>query len=178
METMEAIPISPESMRYMDPGFNPQFIFAPFMPSHTLEHQYYVSWENKMIAQHLLGEADPQFHDTDEIKDEFRLKLRKYNERIRGSLSDPSQLQQSGAHRNESRSLLADAVCKSRIFAARLFPVNELPSELLGEILALVVGDGTTSQRLIVTWVCRRWRETAISQPRLWRYIRFNDVCS
>ncbi|KAJ7678240.1 hypothetical protein DFH06DRAFT_1291500 [Mycena polygramma] len=58
----------------------------------------------------------------------------------------------------------------------RLFRVNDLPTEIISNILRLVVWDSMkrpVDARLRVTWTCRRWREIALSDATLWNAIWF-----
>ncbi|THV07516.1 hypothetical protein K435DRAFT_788433 [Dendrothele bispora CBS 962.96] len=62
----------------------------------------------------------------------------------------------------------------------RLFRVNDLPPEILSNILRYVVWsapDPPTGAlwRLEVTWVCRHWRQVAINDTTLWNAIWFRD---
>lgn len=60
----------------------------------------------------------------------------------------------------------------STIMAA---PVDCLPTELLAEIISILRGDipeqmenGFSARWIRATWVCRRWREAALQNRRLW----------
>ncbi|KAJ7925935.1 hypothetical protein B0H13DRAFT_1973960 [Mycena leptocephala] len=58
----------------------------------------------------------------------------------------------------------------------RLFRINDLPTEIISNILRFVVWDSTkrpVDARLGVTWTCRRWREIALSDSTLWNAIWF-----
>ena len=71
---------------------------------------------------------------------------------------------------------------KFRLKALRwqLFRVHLLPTELLVEIFRYVVlsthvMDGEPTQKLRLTWVCRRFREVALADGILWGRIVFKD---
>ncbi|KAJ6554026.1 hypothetical protein DFH09DRAFT_1038497 [Mycena vulgaris] len=58
----------------------------------------------------------------------------------------------------------------------RLFRINDLPTEVIGDILRLVVWDSMrrpVNARLHVTWTCRRWRQVALADATLWNAIWF-----
>ncbi|KAF7311043.1 F-box domain-containing protein [Mycena chlorophos] len=58
----------------------------------------------------------------------------------------------------------------------RLFRVNDLPTEVLNNILRLVIWDSSKTPvqtRLNITWVCKRWREIALNDATLWTAIWF-----
>lgn len=74
---------------------------------------------------------------------------------------------------------LASELFRYRTLAWMCFRINDLPTEILCEILRLVVY--STSQRnpmlakFQFTWVCRHWRATALSDGYLWSQIIFTD---
>ncbi|KZT30807.1 hypothetical protein NEOLEDRAFT_1126435 [Neolentinus lepideus HHB14362 ss-1] len=60
----------------------------------------------------------------------------------------------------------------------RIFPINDLPSEILTHIFRFVALSVQSSAdalliRLHLTWVCRHWRAIAIADPILWSSIHF-----
>ncbi|KAJ7040452.1 hypothetical protein C8F04DRAFT_1178170 [Mycena alexandri] len=58
----------------------------------------------------------------------------------------------------------------------RVFRVNDLPTEIISNILRFVVWDSMkrpVDARLRVTWTCRRWREIALNDSTLWNAIWF-----
>ncbi|KAK7465413.1 hypothetical protein VKT23_005391 [Stygiomarasmius scandens] len=62
----------------------------------------------------------------------------------------------------------------------RIFRVNDLPPEILSNILRFVVWSAPEPSfgilwRLQLTWVCRHWRYIAINDPTLWNAIWFRD---
>ncbi|KAJ7170035.1 hypothetical protein C8R46DRAFT_221773 [Mycena filopes] len=61
----------------------------------------------------------------------------------------------------------------------RLFRINDLPTEILSNILRFVVWDSMkrpVDARLRVTWTCRRWREIALNDSTLWNAIWFRGA--
>ncbi|KAK7012336.1 F-box domain-containing protein [Favolaschia claudopus] len=58
----------------------------------------------------------------------------------------------------------------------RLFLINDLPTEILGNIIRFVVWDSMkrpVDARLRITWTCHRWREIAIEDSTLWNAVWF-----
>ncbi|KAJ7786479.1 hypothetical protein B0H16DRAFT_1490613, partial [Mycena metata] len=58
----------------------------------------------------------------------------------------------------------------------RIFRVNDLPTEIISNILRFVIWDSMkrpVDARLRVTWTCRRWREIALNDSTLWNAIWF-----
>ncbi|KAJ7678241.1 hypothetical protein DFH06DRAFT_569553 [Mycena polygramma] len=58
----------------------------------------------------------------------------------------------------------------------RLFRVNDLPTEIITNVLRFVVWDSMqrpVKARLHVTWTCRRWREIALADATLWNAVWF-----
>ncbi|KAK7064101.1 F-box domain-containing protein [Favolaschia claudopus] len=56
----------------------------------------------------------------------------------------------------------------------RLFRINDLPTEILSNIIRFVVWDSMkrpVDARLRITWTCRRWREVAIEDSTLWNAV-------
>ncbi|TFK69001.1 hypothetical protein BDN72DRAFT_768505, partial [Pluteus cervinus] len=57
-----------------------------------------------------------------------------------------------------------------------LLPVSTLPNEILCSIFLICRAGSTFNQTcmqnlLPLTWVCRHWRNVALSSPHLWAYI-------
>ncbi|KAJ7110057.1 hypothetical protein C8R44DRAFT_549783, partial [Mycena epipterygia] len=61
----------------------------------------------------------------------------------------------------------------------RTFRINDLPTEIISNILRFVVWDQMkrpVDARLRVTWTCRRWREIALADSTLWNAIWFRGA--
>jgi F-box-like len=63
----------------------------------------------------------------------------------------------------------------------RIFRINDLPPEILANIFHYIiwVSEGpvqSANWRLWLTWVCRHWRQIALSDPTLWNAIWFRDI--
>ncbi|KAJ7618543.1 hypothetical protein FB45DRAFT_1063190 [Roridomyces roridus] len=54
-------------------------------------------------------------------------------------------------------------------------PVHRLPSEILSEIFAYTVPKDHGCKPRLVACICRRWREVALSTPRLWCNIHLDE---
>ncbi|KAJ6604805.1 hypothetical protein DFH09DRAFT_1123854 [Mycena vulgaris] len=58
----------------------------------------------------------------------------------------------------------------------RTFRINDLPTEIISNILRFVVWDSMkrpVDARLRVTWTCKRWRDIALADSTLWNAIWF-----
>ncbi|KAJ7161423.1 hypothetical protein C8R43DRAFT_334660 [Mycena crocata] len=61
----------------------------------------------------------------------------------------------------------------------RLFRINDLPTEIISNILRFVVWDSMkrpVDARLRITWTCRRWREIALEDSTLWNAVWFRGA--
>lgn len=63
---------------------------------------------------------------------------------------------------------------------ARIFRINDLPTEILTNIMRLVCWSAydprtSTRTRLHLTWVCRQWRAVMFNDHTLWNAIWFSD---
>lgn len=68
-----------------------------------------------------------------------------------------------------------------RIHFSRIFRINDLPAKILNDIFHFVVWASVDQNQCVnwhlwLTWVCRHWRELALSDPTLWNAIWFKDV--
>ena len=68
-----------------------------------------------------------------------------------------------------------------KIYFGRIFRINDLPPEILTEIFQYIIWvskdpDQSVNWHLWLTWVCRHWREVALSDPTLWNVIWFRDI--
>ncbi|KAH8099357.1 hypothetical protein BXZ70DRAFT_943375 [Cristinia sonorae] len=75
---------------------------------------------------------------------------------------------------------LASARFKHKIALWLMFPINQLPPEILALIFHFVLNssDGPHQavwHRLVITWVCRYWRDVAINDKLFWNIIWFRD---
>ncbi|TFK67000.1 hypothetical protein BDN72DRAFT_843560 [Pluteus cervinus] len=57
-------------------------------------------------------------------------------------------------------------------------PIHTVPVELLAEVFLKAAKSSYKRQQmtLILTWVCRRWREIALNTPQLWNHIDSIDI--
>ncbi|KAJ7727821.1 hypothetical protein DFH07DRAFT_930642 [Mycena maculata] len=61
----------------------------------------------------------------------------------------------------------------------RTFRINDLPTEIISNILRFVVWDSMkrpVDARLRITWTCKRWREIAIADSTLWNAVWFRGT--
>ena len=89
----------------------------------------------------------------------------------------PASLQKLG----QVNELLFFTRLEYEIHFSRIFRINDLPPEILIEIFHYItwVADGpvdATNWHLWLTWVCRHWRQVALSEPTLWNIIWFRDI--
>ncbi|KAF8216107.1 hypothetical protein K438DRAFT_1800079 [Mycena galopus ATCC 62051] len=58
----------------------------------------------------------------------------------------------------------------------RIFRMNDLPTEIISDILRLVIWDSMrqpVDARLRITWTCRKWRQIALADSTLWNAVWF-----
>ncbi|CCM03123.1 uncharacterized protein FIBRA_05244 [Fibroporia radiculosa] len=75
---------------------------------------------------------------------------------------------------------LARDLLRRKVLIWQIFPIRELPSEILTEIFRYVVRSfdnisDSMVQRQRLTWVCRQFREVALADGLLWNVVWFND---
>ncbi|KAJ7764831.1 hypothetical protein B0H16DRAFT_1525871 [Mycena metata] len=61
----------------------------------------------------------------------------------------------------------------------RLFRINDLPTEIICDILRLAIWDSMrrpVNARLWITWTCTRWRQISLSDSTLWNAIWFQGA--
>ena len=88
-----------------------------------------------------------------------------------------NRLQQAIIHEIDS---LEASILSLKSHYNELARISRLPGEVLSDIFSNVSisalnGDGILTW-IHVTHVCRRWRETALSHPRLWSHINFTKL--
>ncbi|KAI0778380.1 hypothetical protein BD413DRAFT_107003 [Trametes elegans] len=76
---------------------------------------------------------------------------------------------------------LASVLFKRKILLWLVFPIRDLPTEILNIIFRYVVwsSDGVeqaTEHRLTLTWTCRRFRAVALADRTLWNSVWFRDA--
>ncbi|KAF8641055.1 hypothetical protein AX17_000699 [Amanita inopinata Kibby_2008] len=85
-----------------------------------------------------------------------------------------------GTPNRELEDRLFFARMEYRLRFGRIFRINDLPAEVLIDIFRYVVWSSPGPEagikwRLRLTWVCRRWRELAITDATIWNAIWFRD---
>ncbi|KAJ6575461.1 hypothetical protein B0H19DRAFT_1128789 [Mycena capillaripes] len=76
----------------------------------------------------------------------------------------------------EVRAQLQFARQSYRLRYFRIFRINDLPTEIISNMLRFAIWDSMkrpVDARLRVTWTCRRWREIALNDSTLWNAIWF-----
>lgn len=109
----------------------------------------------------------------------YRLDTHRRIQKIRDLEAEQNQLIPRKSPRLEQALFMARLDYKVRF--SRIFRINDLPPEVLTNIFRYVIWsavgpDNGTRWRLWVTWVCRHWREAALSDPVLWNAIWFRDL--
>ncbi|KAJ7361537.1 hypothetical protein DFH08DRAFT_377136 [Mycena albidolilacea] len=69
-----------------------------------------------------------------------------------------------------------ETASSARRLAFRIFRINDLPTEIISNIMLFVIWDSMkrpVDARLRVTWTCRAWREIALNDSTLWNAIWF-----
>ncbi|KAH9937271.1 uncharacterized protein B0H18DRAFT_969857 [Fomitopsis serialis] len=133
-------------------------------------------WDDPaLLRAFLLRQPEPT--EVMEI-DRVRARFRCVRARIRdlNTLRDSLLPRQSAAVDGE----LGKAMLMRKMLSWRMFRFAELPAELLAEIfryvvLSINVMQGEPLQKLRLTWVCRQFREVALSDALLWGRIAFTD---
>ncbi|TCD62401.1 hypothetical protein EIP91_006929 [Steccherinum ochraceum] len=88
---------------------------------------------------------------------------------------------QSSSSGNEALDIeLAASRFKRKILLWLMFPINDLPPEILATIFHMVLNASETPMqavlhRLHLTWVCGHWRHVAINDKLFWNVIWFRD---
>ncbi|KAJ7698914.1 hypothetical protein B0H17DRAFT_1129468 [Mycena rosella] len=75
----------------------------------------------------------------------------------------------------QTQLIFAERSYKIRYF--RTFPINNLPTEIITDILCFVVWASIhhpIDTRLHITWTCRQWRQIALADLTLWNDIWFH----
>ncbi|KAI3622117.1 hypothetical protein WG66_015730 [Moniliophthora roreri] len=130
----------------------------------------------KLIIQRVLGDWQPHPLSANEINN-----LRRICDTITHELDRLVAFRQ---HPGVDHVRLEQAIWikryeyKTRYF--RLFRVNDLPNEIISNILRFVVWSAPNPTlgilwRLHITWVCKHWREAALSDPTIWNAVWFRD---
>ncbi|KAI0068096.1 hypothetical protein BV25DRAFT_1818464 [Artomyces pyxidatus] len=152
----------------------------PPFPPNPLATQTYDQWENDTIKGYLSVQPDPTVPDSPAQIAQNRQLARRYKARMDLIVNNFAVLLQN-RHDLKLADTLSEAKWKRYVLLARLFPINDLPTEILSNILRYVVwstkdASESTLRRLQVTWVCHHWREMAIADQTLWNTIWFRDL--
>jgi hypothetical protein len=109
-------------------------------------------------------------HTLDALRDQLLLDAQ------RGQLP-PASLQKL----NQVNEVVFFTRLEYEIRFGRIFRINDLPPEILTDIFHYIiwVSEGpvqSANWHLWLTWVCRYWRQIALSDPTLWNAIWFRDI--
>jgi F-box-like len=109
----------------------------------------------------------------------YRLDTHRRIQKIRDLEAEQTQLIPKKSPRLEQALFMARLDYRVRF--SRIFRINDMPPEVLTNIFRYVIWSAVSPDhgvrwRLWVTWVCRHWRETALSDPMLWNAIWFRDL--
>lgn len=82
---------------------------------------------------------------------------------------------------HQVKKVLFFARLEYEVHFGRIFRINDLPPEILTNIFQYIISvlEGpakSANWHLWLTWVCRHWRQVALSEPRLWNAIWFRDI--
>jgi hypothetical protein len=107
---------------------------------------------------------------------QYLLDTRRQIEKIQRLEAEQNKLLPTRSRQLEETIFMARLDFKIRF--GRIFRINDLPPEVLTVIFRYVLWSTpylNTRWRLWVTWVCRHWREIAVSDPILWNAISFEN---
>ncbi|KAJ7613198.1 hypothetical protein FB45DRAFT_759275 [Roridomyces roridus] len=80
--------------------------------------------------------------------------------------------QELNALQSQMMSLHAERATVASQLGAIVYPILSLPNELVSEIFSLYVKDHPKRSPMCLTWVCKLWRDIAISTCSLWTSFR------
>ncbi|KAJ8084470.1 hypothetical protein AAF712_004371 [Marasmius tenuissimus] len=131
----------------------------------------------KVTIEKYLGDWEPRPLSREEI-DNIRAEcvaLASEAEKLVADRPKPPELNQS----LEQTIWLKRLEYKIKYF--RIFPINDLPIEIISNILRFVIWSAPNPTlgilwRLQITWVCKHWRHAAISDPTIWNAVWFRDA--
>lgn len=153
-------------------------LYPPLSPTVAEETHISEHWNDDALFQTYLFCLPDPTHD--QVMETGRIHARVKCSRAR--IRDLNILRKQILPRQSSHidNDLAKEKFRRKVLAWQMFRVNELPAELLVEIFRYVVLSthvmrGEATQKLRLTWVCRRFREVAIGDGVLWGRILFTD---
>ncbi|KAI0275001.1 hypothetical protein BC834DRAFT_946818 [Gloeopeniophorella convolvens] len=135
-------------------------------------------FENQQILVALRRMPVPEARDSKEVVARYRKTAAAYKARILNMQAAPQLALQRDPNAPHA---LADARIKRALLLWRLFPINDLPVEIIANIFRIVAWSSLTSAegiktRFQLTWVCQYWRDVAIHDQTLWNTIWFRDA--
>ncbi|KAK7058455.1 hypothetical protein VNI00_002089 [Paramarasmius palmivorus] len=154
--------------------------YLPLSPGNAWQHRiqqaYLDDQRMKNVINAVLGNWVPHSLSTEEIA-AIRQECDTIDRQLRRLVS------LRGQPNVDSNKLEAGIWAKRyeyRVKYFRLFRINDLPNEILSNILRFVVWSAPNPSlgiqwRLYITWVCKHWREAALSDPTIWNAVWFRD---
>lgn len=154
-----------------------QRVAAPYFARRNRDNQALLALVTNFIA-HAIKDWVPHVLSPDELH-HLRQATQHRIQTIRHLETERSQMMPRRDLRIEQRLFMAHLDYK--VHFGRIFRINHLPPEVLSNIFRYVIWsaegpDRGVRWRLWVTWVCRHWREIALSDPVLWNAIWFKDL--
>ncbi|EPQ60434.1 hypothetical protein GLOTRDRAFT_135118 [Gloeophyllum trabeum ATCC 11539] len=140
-------------------------------PSANAEYGY--RWNDESILRcRLMMEEEPTRRYTDDQVQAVRERAREYGRRLQliDTIPQADYWRRQDAYQSFSFARY--------LLLWRIFPINDLPPEILSHIFRFVALSSRTpkeavNSRLHLTWVCRHWRGLAIGDPVLWSTVWF-----
>lgn len=121
-----------------------------------------------------------ELKSIDRKSSRLNLELESINRRYSRLKMELGFIKRKASQLTKQQSTIKKAISTRR---SRLAPIHRIPSELLAEIFTWVpLLKDTPNNRyinrdqLFVLRVCKRWREVALSTPKLWAQLRIDIV--
>ncbi|TBU34715.1 hypothetical protein BD311DRAFT_746669 [Dichomitus squalens] len=143
-------------------------------------------WEDEMMYKRYLATVPPPSIMDDALRARFNSRVKMFKVRIhelealRENMEENMEERPPAAIGNE----LASIIWRHRILTRALFPIRDLPNEILGMIFDHVVYSHPIDNmkyyhaaRAVLVQTCRRFRDIAYGYRALWRTVIFTDAC-
>ncbi|KAI0785048.1 hypothetical protein C8Q75DRAFT_343131 [Abortiporus biennis] len=169
----------PDTPETRDPSSNPTHLNSAHIITTSaqdarlpVEH-----WDSDMLVRQVLRRLPEPLSIRPINNDAVRARIKLFTLRVR----DLERMKDSLPRYSYQVELeIAAARFKRKLCLWSIFPINNLPEEILVHIFRLVVHlsdspSQATDHRLHLTWVCRHWREVAINDKVLWSCVWFRD---
>ena len=140
------------------------------------------SWEEferRQVLELIRSLPEPEAYNPEELSAnrrqaaELRAHISQYQHSLQRNIQPGNQ--------HSLITVLSGARCRLKVLQWRMFPINNLPVEIIVNIFRLAAWSTMNSPegialRFRLSWVCRRWRHIAIHDQTLWNTIWFKDV--